>query len=64
VPLLDGQTPPQSRGEADFVSSADELHGKVAVASFHDDDNDNAHFALSLKVVLYYCTSYLPEYNC
>lgn len=47
-----------------FVSFADELQVKVAVASFHDDDNDNAHFSLFSKLVLYYRTSYLPEYYC
>lgn len=62
---LDGQTPPQSRVEANFVSFADELHVKVALASFHDgDEDDNAHFSLFLKLVLYYRTSYLPEYYC
>ena len=57
MPVLDSQTPPQSRVEANFVNFADELQVKVAVASFHDDDDDNAHFSLFSKLALYYCTS-------
>lgn len=49
------QTHRQGRVEVDFVRFADEFHGKVAVASFHNDDN--AHFSLFSKLVLYYCTS-------
>lgn len=46
----------RARIEAHFVSFADKLHMIVAVASFHDDDNDDAHFfrASALLLNLYF----------
>lgn len=64
---LDGQTPPQSRVEANFVSFADELHVKVAVASFHDDDDDNTHFFVFFKasaLLLHLLSSRIPLLKC